>query len=203
MGRPRLHDEATERALLTAAERLLVEEGVEAVTVRRTAEAAGVSPRAIYSLFGAKDGVLRALYREAFHALAADVEALPVTDDPVADVVAAGAVAFRGWARARPDLFRLVFLDGPTRLAPKPAESEAGVQALERLMMRIRRCEAEGVIAAGEARAAGMAFHALCEGLAALELRGRFPLWSEQDAVDMWRRALSALLRGFAPTGQA
>lgn len=198
MGRPRLHDEATERALLAAAERLLTEEGVEAVSVRRVSEAAGVSPRAIYSLFGAKDGVLRALYREAFDALVADLDAQALSGDPVEDVVLAG-LGFRGWAKARPDLFRLVFDERPVRVARDDAGVEAAARAAGRLMGRIARCEAQGLIAPGHARAAGVAFHAQCEGMASLELRGRFPLWAAEDAEDLWRRALRALLRGFAP----
>jgi hypothetical protein len=43
----------------------------------------------------------------------------------------------------------------------------------------------------------GVAFHALCEGLAALEMRRRFPLTPERDAADDWDRALTALLNGF------
>ena len=42
-------------------------------------------------------------------------------------------------------------------------------------------------------------FHALCEGLAAIELRGLLPAGDEER---IWRDALSALVRGFAdPTG--
>src|SRR4029453_15136385 len=101
MGRPRLHDETTERELLAAAERLLAEGGAEALSVRRLAEAAETTPRAIYSLFGGMDGLFRALFREAFHALSADLDALPLTDDPRADLIATGATGFRGWAKAR------------------------------------------------------------------------------------------------------
>src|SRR4030095_5589623 len=104
MGRPRLHDERTERELLAAAEVLLAEGGAEALSVRRLAEAARTTPRAIYSIFGGMDGLLGALFREAFHALAAALDALVLTDDPMADLVAAGAVGFRGWARGRAGL---------------------------------------------------------------------------------------------------
>jgi hypothetical protein len=38
-------------------------------------------------------------------------------------------------------------------------------------------------------------FHALCEGLAALELRGMFT--AEPHAERQWREALSALVNGF------
>jgi len=56
MGRPREHDEATRAALLEAAERIVADRGPTALSVRAVAEAAGTSTRAVYSLFGSKDG---------------------------------------------------------------------------------------------------------------------------------------------------
>jgi AcrR family transcriptional regulator len=197
MGRPRRHDARTERDLLIAAEALLASEGADGLSVRRLAEAAGTTSRAIYSVFGGKEGLLRALFREAFDALSADLDALPLTDDPVADLVAAGAEGFRGWARARPDLFRLVFDQRPA--AVTPADAEAGERAFGRLMARVRRCSVAGLVAPGAESQVGLAFHALCEGLAALERRGRFPLGPIPDAPAAWRSALSALVAGYAP----
>ena len=194
MGRPRIHDQATERELLTAAEALLAEGGVEALSVRRVAEAAGTTPRAIYSVFGGKDGLLRALFREAFAVVAADLDALPLTDDPLADLVAAGVVAFRGWALERPSLFRLAFSElGPSDRAPEVT----GVEAFGRLRLRIRRCIDAGLIAEDAELTVALSFHALSEGLASLEARGRFPLLADQDTVELWRRSLTALVKGY------
>lgn len=196
MGRPRLHDEKTERELLAAAEVLLAEGGAEALSVRRLAEAAGTTPRAIYSVFGGKDGLLRALFREAFHALAADLDGLPLTDDPLADLVDAGVVGFRGWARARPDLFRLAFEDRLTQV--RADDTDAGVQAFGRLRGRIARCVDAGLLPAGCEAELGLAYHAMCEGLASLEARRRFPPFAEVEPELMWRSALSAVVKGYA-----
>jgi AcrR family transcriptional regulator len=48
MGRPREHDAATRARLLSAAARLSADEGWSAVTVRRVAEEAGTTTRAVY-----------------------------------------------------------------------------------------------------------------------------------------------------------
>ena len=69
MGRPREHDDATAAALLAAAERILDQEGLSALSLRRLAEAAGTTTRAVYSLFGNKDGLIVALSRRAFDLL--------------------------------------------------------------------------------------------------------------------------------------
>ena len=196
MGRPRLHDARTERELLAAAERLLSEGGGESLSVRRVAELAGTTPRAIYTVFDGKEGLLRALFREAFRALSAELDALPLTDDPRADLMAAGAVAFRGWARTHPDLFRLAFEDARPPL--RPSDSAAGVEAFGRLVARVKRCIDAGLVQ-GEAVEIALAFHGLCEGLASLEARDRFPPLKGRDAGQLWSHGLTALVLGFAP----
>jgi AcrR family transcriptional regulator len=194
MARPRIHDDRTERELLAAAEALLAAEGVEALSARRLAESAGTSVRAIYSVFGGMEGVVRALFRQAFEALSADLDALPQTDDAVDDLVTAGAVGFRGWALARPHLFRLAFSVSPPEVAP--SDSALGVQAFERLVARVRRCVESGRLPAGREAEIALSFHALCEGMATLELRGRFPM-PGGDAAQAWRGALGALVAGY------
>src|SRR5690606_27263791 len=102
MARPREHDEDTAEDLLDEAERLLAEGGVEAVAVRPVADAADTTTRAVYSLFGSKQGMLQALAERGYLLLADLVNGLPLTDDPVADVMAAGLGGFRRFALERP-----------------------------------------------------------------------------------------------------
>ena len=65
MGRPRLHDEKTRVELLAAAERLVADGGIDAVSVRGAALAAGTTTRAVYALFGSKEGLVQALAQSA------------------------------------------------------------------------------------------------------------------------------------------
>ena len=76
MGRPREHDEQTRAALLAAAEQIVADGGPAALSVRAVAEAAGTTTRAVYSLFGSKDGLLvEALARDAFEFLFTEIGA--------------------------------------------------------------------------------------------------------------------------------
>src|SRR5215831_8927927 len=95
MGRPRRHDRDTARSLLDAAERIVEVDGVDGLTVRRVAEAGGTTTRAVYSVFGSKEGLLVALGRRAFHLLRDELDALPTTGDPAADLVEAGLLVWR------------------------------------------------------------------------------------------------------------
>src|SRR6185312_11872277 len=116
MGRPKEHNEGTASALLDAAERIVEEGGLEALSVRRVADAVGTTTRAVYSLFGSKDGLIVALGARAFDLLGAAIEALPTTADPARDLVEAGVLVFRPFALRHPALFRI----GVQRVAVSP-----------------------------------------------------------------------------------
>ena len=110
MGRPREHDESTRVALLAAAEPIVADRGAGALSVRAVADAAGTTTRAVYSLFGSKDGLLvEALARDAFEFLHTEIGKLDETDDPVADLIDVGLLVFRRLVREHPALYRIAF----------------------------------------------------------------------------------------------
>src|SRR5437016_1282609 len=109
MGRPKEHDERTAAALLDAAERIVDTEGVEALSVRRVAEAGRTTTRAVYSLYGSKEALVDALGARAFELLGAAITELPATRDPAADLVEAGVVVFRRFVVEHPSLFAIGF----------------------------------------------------------------------------------------------
>jgi AcrR family transcriptional regulator len=195
MGRPREHDQRTAAALLAAAERTLHEQGIGALSVRSVAEQAGTSTRAVYSLFGSKDGLIAALAANAFELLGAAVKALPTTEDPVADLVSAG-LAFRVFALEHPTLFAIAIQrPAPDFFTPWHQVHAAANDALTGLEHRLDRLRQAGGLRGRAIRDAAFQFHALCEGLAALELRGGC---DPAQARRLWQEALIALVHGFA-----
>jgi AcrR family transcriptional regulator len=191
MGRPRSHTDRTAAQLLDAAERIVEREGIRALSVRRVAEAAGTTTRAVYSLYGSKDGLVEAFGRRTYELLGAGVTQLPRTEDPAADLVEAGVRVFRRFAVEHPSLFRVGVqrtLEGPgfARIdVPVAQEAWAG---LEQLVARVD-------LGGRSVLEAARSFHALCEGLAAIELRG---FLTPASAERVWRDALEALVAGFA-----
>ncbi len=195
MGRPREHDEKTARALLDAAEHTIQVGGIDAVSVRGVADQVGTSTRAVYSLFGSKDGLLVALGVRAFEMLGSAVKAMPETDDPAADLVDAGAAVFRRFVIGHPILFRIGFRRGlvPAELA---AQFEtARLDALAGLVAKVTRLEPSGLLAGRNVWEAVSHFNAICEGLAEMELRKSLAPGEEER---MWRDALNALVSGLA-----
>ena len=80
------------------------------MSVRAVADAAGTSTRAVYSLFGSKEGlVVDALARDAFAVLFDEIDTLVETDDPAGDLVDVGVVAFRRLVLEHPALYRIAF----------------------------------------------------------------------------------------------
>ncbi|MFB9531903.1 TetR/AcrR family transcriptional regulator [Nonomuraea roseola] len=132
---PRPADPAVRGRLVEAAARILAGEGPHALTARRLAGEAGTSTMAVYTYFGGMEEVRGAVRKEGFARLAADLDATPTSDDPVADLVAAGR-AYLSNGLANPHLYRAMFLEKPIDDAAAP-EGEA---AFQRLVEAVRRC---------------------------------------------------------------
>ena len=199
MGRPREHDDVTRDALRLAAERLFNERGAAGVSVRAVADAVGTTTRAVYSLFGSRDGLLvDALAQRAYELLSEALDEHAESDDPAADVIDMAAVVFRSFVRDHPALYRITFQRVVPGFAPGPELVEARDASFARLTAKIRRLETAGLLGNKPLSEAVTEFQAMCEGLGNLELRGSaMPLLprGEQDAA--WRRAFTTLVRGF------
>jgi AcrR family transcriptional regulator len=193
VGRPKEHDETTAKALLGAAESAMQAGGLAAVTVRGVADQVGTTTRAVYSLFGSRDGLLVALGTRAFDMLGDAVRALPETDDPSADLVEAGVSVFRPFVVEHPALFRIGFRGF---VPPELFAQFDGARrdALAALTAKVSRLDEAGLLGGRSVDEAVAAFHALCEGFAELELRCLLPEGKEEPR---WRDALTALVAGW------
>jgi len=189
-----VHDQATARALLGAAERIVDAEGVDALSVRRVAREVGTTTRAVYSVFGSKEALLGALGRRAFEILEAELDALPATSDPAVDLVAAGLM-FRRFALEHPSLLQIGFQHVPIASDVAADFGPTQSRAFAGLIARVTRLEDAGGLGGRPVMDAVLAFDALTEGLATIELRGTLARGREEA---LWRDALEVLVRGFA-----
>jgi len=199
VGRPREHDAETATALLEASERAIEERGVDALSVRGVAGQVGVSTRAVYSVYGSKEGLVAELAVRALDRLGAAVRDLPTTDDPTADLVNAG-LEFRRFATDHPSLFAIgVQRTGHLPDALWERVREAARRSLCELELRITRLQSAGLLGNRTVGDATFQFHAYVEGMTALELRGR--LGSDTEVIrQIWVSGMSAMLNGFQGT---
>ena len=184
MGRRREHDEKTAAALLDAAERIVTAQGVDALSLREVARDAGTTTRAIYSLFGSKDGLLGALGVRAFNLLQREIEALPASGQPADDLIEV-ALIFRRFALEHPALFSIAF----------HRFRATAMDALAVLDKRFQPLADADLLGGRSVSEASTQFRALGEGVAWTELRGN-PL--PPDPERFWRNAFHALITGLA-----
>lgn len=153
------------RAILDAAERLLSEGGVEAVTIRACARAAGVSPAAPIHHFGSLKDLLAALAARGFGQLVARLDADLAQGGHAGQGALVGAyVAF---ALSCPRLFDLMWREDVLNPAEPDLVAARGL-ALARL-----RAHAQGPAEAGDGRLSAIRTWSLAHGLATLLLHGR------------------------------
>jgi AcrR family transcriptional regulator len=195
MGRPKEHNAEMRGALLAAAERLIESDGPDAASVRAVADSVGATTRAVYSVFGSKDGMLAALATRLFELLAEAVDGCEATGDPVNDVVTISLDGFRRTALEHPALYGLVFLRQAGNVQFGPEFVRAGGDAFGRLESHLAVLDARGELGSTPVRSAAQSVHALTEGLASMELRGMIS--AESGAEQIWRTSVQALVTGF------
>ncbi|MCH7345547.1 TetR/AcrR family transcriptional regulator [Pelomonas sp. CA6] len=113
--------------LLERARAICAEEGWEALSMRRLAQDAGLSPMTLYSYFPSKKALLEALWVEVFEAL---LDRLLRASDGLRSpraVFEAHVRAYIGFWEERPDQYRMIYLAGsvdgglaPVDLASQP-----------------------------------------------------------------------------------
>ena len=201
MGRPKQHDDATRDALLAAAEQLVEQGGIGALSVRAVAEEIGVSTRAVYSTFGSKEGLLEALAQRSFEMLRDAIAGLPHTRDPARDLVQAALTVFRPMAVEHPSLFRNAFLRAAPHVELGPDVADAARSGYELLTERVQRLAEAGLLGGRDVQDATVEFNALCFGMAVTELLN--PSRLRPNPQRAWRAAFDTLISGFrAPAPQ-
>ncbi len=150
---PRGEGERLRTALMDAASELLLERGVEALSIRAVTARAGVSPTALYLHFADMGELLGAVCDAAFEDLRSFLLQAEAAHrgDPRAQMQAMGHAYVR-FALERPGHYRILF---GTALAPSAAatphggaaggDDAPGKQAFQDLVRATTRCLAPGV----------------------------------------------------------
>jgi AcrR family transcriptional regulator len=162
-------------ALLDAAGRLLHDEGPHALSTRRLADAVGTSTQAIYTLFGAKDGVVRAMYREGFARLLASMRAAQSAsveaDGDALDALYRLGVAYRAAALASPYLYDVMFATPVPEFVCDDDDRLVAHQTLLVLVDAVQRAIDAGMVA-GPADLVARHLWICTHGFVSLELAG-------------------------------
>ncbi|HEY2763718.1 MAG TPA: TetR/AcrR family transcriptional regulator [Pseudonocardiaceae bacterium] len=198
MPRPKLHDDALRVRLLDVAGTLLTSEGPDGLSLRRLAAEAGTSTTAVYSLFGGKPGVLRALFVEAFTRFGAHLGAVAPSADPLADILALGR-AYRASATADPHLYAVMFGTPVPGFEPAAEDRERAEATFTPLLDAVCRAVAAGLLRDVDPGLISTALWACVHGLVSLELGDAIPARAGRPA-EVFEAALRANLDGWRTT---
>ncbi len=168
-------------ALLDAASALLHDEGPHALSTRRLAELVGTSTQSIYTFFGGKQGLMRAMYREGFDRLAQHMRAVPVTDDASVDLRRLGD-AYRASAKASPHLYSVMFERPVAEFECSDDDIEHALSTLQALADGVQRAIDAGVVAGADAFDVAVNLWVAAHGFVSLELSGH--LIATPDELD-------------------
>jgi AcrR family transcriptional regulator len=133
------------QALLDAAARILAEEGPQAVSVRRVAAEAGTSTMAVYTWYGGKPELMRALFHEAFSRFRDRLLGASGGTDPLATLIGLGR-AYRAFALAEPDMYTVMFGRSGALFDPGPEDVRLATGTFEILVAAVGRCAEAGIL---------------------------------------------------------
>jgi AcrR family transcriptional regulator len=169
--------------LVEVALRGLEERGAEGLRAREICAEVGASTQALYTVFGGMPGLVEAAVGEGFVRFAGHVDAVPETDDPVADHLVKGW-AYTDWALARPALYRAMFgVTDPSLRHRTPVEATLaaahlavgdGRTALDVLVRSVQRMIDAGRLRPAEAPPIARQFLSATHGYVLLEIGGAF-----------------------------
>lgn len=183
-----------EGTVLDAAAHLLEHEGPQALSIRRIAASAGVSPMSIYNRFTSKAGVLDALFIRAFQRLGA-VCAEAAGADPL-DRIRNSATDYRAFALGDPGSYGLMFERAVPDFAPTEAGTAAAAAAFGALVRLVEDAQSSGRIVSGDPTELAQRLWASIHGAVSLEQRG---ICFAPNTDQHYAALVETVLMGLAP----
>ena len=192
------------QAVLDVAQRLLVQEGSEALTVRRLAAELQCSTKILYTLFQGKDGVANALYREGCRLLAEAMQSIPPLPD-ARDYVQLVATAYQAFAADHEPFYRVMFCGAIPKFRPDAASTDNLNAAFSAIIEQFDRLLEAGQLHAEPLRQPGQtltdahmilkAFWAPLHGIITLQLLGHL---SDNEASSLYTSTIKVVLNGLS-----
>ncbi|HWA89758.1 MAG TPA: TetR/AcrR family transcriptional regulator [Rhizomicrobium sp.] len=181
--------------IFAAAKTVLAKDGVSGLSIRSVAEAAGLSPMAMYRHFKDKDALLNALMRDGF--VAWEEIARAVRDPDPIEWIEKGFDTFLAFALKQPHRFDAAFLLPATEARRYPDDFAAGRSpAMALFIARIDAAKAQGHFAGRTSLEIALALAALAQGMISMHRAGRFA--SERQFKTLYRQVMRNTLAAYA-----
>jgi AcrR family transcriptional regulator len=183
-------------ALVDAAERVLVRDGLTGLTVRAVAAEAGVAPMGVYNRFGNKDGLVAAVLVRGFDGLTAALSEETGSDGATARLMTCGR-GYRRFALAWPRHYEAMFgtaLSAGDRTAAQDDElvEHAGA-AFGVLVDQVTRAMDAGVLRRADPACTAQLIWSAVHGAVSLELAGVTQI---EDPAASYEQLLQLVVQG-------
>ncbi|MDH5832599.1 TetR/AcrR family transcriptional regulator [Luteimonas kalidii] len=185
----------TARQIIQAARALFEDEGPEAVSMRRVAEAVGITAMAIYRHFPNRDALLKRISDDSFNEIAHHWTARKSGGDPIAQLIAIQMI-YLDYAIAHPHLFDHAFSVRREDARRFPEDFRARRSpTLNVVHDAVVEAQDIGALRTGDAWDIAMTLWAHSHGLVALYRAGRFSFDARRFQA-FYRDSLGRLLDG-------
>lgn len=170
--------------ILEAAERIFVEEGYEGATIRRIAEAVGVSSTALYMHFPDKRAILLEICRVAFEEMIAANHEVGALQAPPEEKIRRLLAIYADFAVRHPNAYALVYMTRPQEAAQgtEDVAQQVGMELYELFLRPVRELAAQGRLRY-EPDAAGQVLWAGVHGLVSLWITKPWFEWGDRDRM--------------------
>ncbi len=194
----RYHHGNLAHALIDAAVRVIEEEGVYALSLRKAARAAGVSHAAPAHHFGDLRGLLAGVARRGYEGLLREMQR-PIEGARALDRLRQIGQGYVTFASERAGLFRAMFHPQLARASsPDDAHRQAADATFRYLRGVIEDCQREGSVRPGDARRLAVFAWSTVHGAAALLVDDALPL----DAAAVVEAITRDLYLGLRPLAE-
>lgn len=184
--------------LIEAGVKLLSEEGVEGLSLRKLAREVGVSHNAPYMHFADKEAVLAAIAQQGFRLLGEAIDAgqTQLSAASAEASLSAAAQSYVNFAVAHPNHLMVMF--GKLDSAAYPDLIETAHATFNKLVTIMRSGQQSGVLVEQPAERLAMLFWTNVHGLSALLIAQKIPEYARQnlsdEAITAW--SIQMLLAG-------
>lgn len=177
--------------VMRLASHIIAQEGASGLSMRRLAQAAGCSTTVLYHLFGAKHGIVEALFLEGFQRLVDVQTALPSEADPRQRILAL-CRSYRQVALENPTHYAIMFGQAIPDFQPSPEARQQALRSMQVLMQAIEMARQAAVLHIENSEDFGMMLWSTAHGFVSLELAGMG--LAPERARELYEAAIERLL---------
>ncbi len=189
--------------ILAAAARIITDEGFDALTMRKIADAIEYSPATIYLHFASRDDIAVQLVREGFDALIRHLAPAAAEPDPLRRIAAIGH-AYLDFAQTEKETYRLIMMEDERFASPiltqlGESDDDTGSTAFGFLFDTVTELIDSGIFRPLDAQTIASLLWSSLHGIAALKLTcPKYPF--DGSITEPGEELIDILIRGLRVT---